>query len=72
MNFGKAVVLLFVIVGVVVYMPDLLRGVVGNEAEIRTTADLIGDLVAMIPFTSQEIVGIIFVVGIFIVGSRYQ
>lgn len=72
MNFGKAVVLLFVILATVIYMPDLLGGIVSNEQEVRTTANLIGYLVAMIPFTSEEIVGLIIVAGVLIVLSNRQ
>jgi hypothetical protein len=72
MNFGEAVVLLFAILGTLLLIPDLLGGIVSNEQEIRTAANLIGYLVAMIPFTSEEIMGLIIIAGVLIILSKSQ
>lgn len=70
MNFGKAIILTIVTMGVIVYMPDLLGGVVDNESEIRTTATLIGDITEMIPLSGEEILGLILIAGVFILISK--
>lgn len=70
MNIGNLIIL-FVIVGVViVFAPDVLEGIVNNEEEFRATANLTKDLVAFLPFSGEELAGLILVAGILALMSK--